>query len=85
MVPVTHYRSHDDVGQEIVTFAVFKENEWFKAVPDLSLEKRLTTGLPMELVFLYANYCVVNANDMEDDALTAIKRIILELEAQELI
>lgn len=85
MVPVAHYRSHDDVRQEVVAFTVFQENEWFKAIPALSVEQRLMTGLPTELIFLYVNYCVADANDMGDDALAVIKKIILELEVQELI
>ena len=85
LIPVTHYRSHDVISEEAVAFSVFQENEWFKAIPSLSTEQRLLTGLPTELVFLYVNYCVADANDMGDDALTVIKKIILELEVQRLI
>lgn len=84
-IPVTHYRSHNDITEEAVSFTIFQEKEWFKAVPALSIEDRRATGLPEELVFLYINYCIADANDMEDEALEVIKKIILELEVQELI
>lgn len=84
-VPVTIYLSHNEMKEEPVSFMVYQENEWFKAVPVLSPEERLAAGLPEELVFLYINYCIVDANDMEDDTLVVIKKIILELEVLELI
>jgi hypothetical protein len=84
-IPVAHYRLYNEITEENVSFTIYQENEWFKAVPVLSMEERLATGLPEELLFLYINYCIADANDMEDDALAVIKKIILELEVQELI
>lgn len=85
IVPVVHYRSYNDIIEAPVSFTVYQENEWFKAVPALSKEERLTTGLPEELLFLYINYCIADGNDMEEETLTVIKKIILELEVRELI
>jgi hypothetical protein len=84
-VPVTHYRSYNNITEEAVSFTVYQENEWLKAVPALSTEDRLATGLPEELHFLYINYCIAAGNNMEEETLAVIKKIILELEVQELI
>ena len=51
----------------------------------MSREERLMTGLPEELVFAYFSHCITTANDMEDESLNAIKQIIQELEARELL
>jgi len=64
-------------------FTISRENDRFKAVPHLSKEDRLLTGLPEELNFVYFNYCIVEANNMEEETLDAIKQIILELEVQD--
>jgi hypothetical protein len=84
-VPVIHYWSHNVATEETVDFTVYREDDWFKAVPLLSKEQRITTGLPEELIFVYFNYCIADANDMEEDSLNVIKQIILELEGQELL
>ena len=84
-IPVDHYRTYDVITEEPVSFTVFQENEWFRAVPMMTNEERKTTGLPAELLFVYVNYCIADANDMEEEALKVIKEIVLELEEQELI
>lgn len=84
-IPVDHYWSYNVVTEEPVTFTVFHENERFRAVPLMSKEERNTTGLPEELLFVYLNYCIAEANDMEEETLKVIKELILELKVQELI
>ncbi len=82
-VPVTHYQSNDAITEEAVVFSLEIENNRFKAIPRLTKEERKQTGLPEELEFVYYNHCIVDANDMEEETLNAIKQIILELEVQD--
>jgi len=82
-VPVAHYQSNDVITEEAVVFSISRENNRFKAIPWLTKEERKQTGLPEELEFVYYNYCIVEANDMEEETLNAIKQIILELEVQD--
>lgn len=82
-VPVAHYQLNNTVTKEAVVFAISRENNRFKAIPLLTKEERKQTGLPEELEFCYYNYCIVDANDMEEETLNAIKEIILELEVQD--
>ena len=84
-IPVDHFRSYDLITEEPVSFTIFQENEWFRAVPLLSKEERKATGLPEELLFIYVNYCIAQANNMEEESLKVIKEIVLELEERELI
>lgn len=83
--PVAHFLDFDVTTHEEVTFRVFREGDWFKAVAQISPEERSTTGLPEELVFVYWNHVVLGANDMEEESLIVIKKIILELEIQDLV
>jgi|GEM_PF-2559356 len=83
IVPVAHYLPDNVITRENVKFTIFREHDSFKAVPVLSNEARLVTGLPEALEFVYFNYCIVKANNMEEETLDAIKQIILELEVQE--
>jgi hypothetical protein len=82
-VPVAHYQSNDVITEEAVVFSISRENNRFKAIPWLTKEERKQTGLPEQLEFVYYNYCIVEANDMEEETLNAIKQIILELEVQD--
>jgi hypothetical protein len=82
-VPVAHYQSNDVITEEAVVFSISRENNRFKAIPWLTKEERKQTGLPELLEFVYYNYCIVEANDMEEETLNAIKQIILELEVQD--
>lgn len=84
-IPVDHYWPDDVITREPVSFVIFRDNASLKAVPLLSNEERLTTGLPEELRFVYINDCIVEANSMEEEPRRVIKEIILELEAQERI
>jgi hypothetical protein len=84
-VPVTHYRQNGVTAGEDVDFKIYREDNRFKAIPLMSKEERLTTGLPEELVFVYSNQCITTANNMEEESLDAIKQIVQELEAQELL
>ena len=82
-VPIAHYQHDDVITEEAVVFTVSREDNRFKAIPLLSKAELITTGLPAKLGFVYFNYCIVAANDMEEETLNAIKQIILELEAQD--
>ena len=84
-VPVKHYRMDDSVTNETVQFRVSRQDNKFKAIPLISKEERLITGLPERLEFIYISPCIASANDMEEESLDAIKEIILELEVQELL
>jgi hypothetical protein len=84
-VPVMHYRLNDVITEEDVDFKIYREGKHFKAIPLMSNEERLTTGLPEELVFVYFSRCITTANDMEEETLNAIKQIIQEMEVQELL
>lgn len=82
-VPVAHYSANDERTDEPVVFSISREDSRFKAIPMISREERLATGLPEEITFVYINYCIVAANNMDDETLDAIKQIILELEVQD--
>jgi protoporphyrinogen oxidase len=80
-VPVTYYKPNNVTTEEAVGFTISRNNNRFKAIPWLTKEERKQTGLPEELEFVYYNYCIVEANNMEEVSLNAIKQIIQELEA----
>lgn len=84
-VPLMHYKQNDVVTEEDVDFKIYKQDKQFKAIPLLSKEERLMTGLPEELVFAYFSQCITTARDMDEESLNAIKQIIQELEARELL
>ena len=84
-VPVKHYRPDNSITKEQVQFKISRQDKEFTAIPLMSKEERLTTGLPKKLEFIYINPCIASANDMEEDSLDAIKEIILELEGQEFL
>jgi len=81
-VPIDHYKLNNVISEEVV-FTITTEDDRIKAVPLLSKEALLSTGLPEKLEFVYFNYCIVAANNMEEETLNAIKQIILELEVQD--
>lgn len=82
-VPIDHYKLNNVISQEKVVFTITKQDNRIKAIPLLSKEALLSTGLPEKLEFVYSNYCIVAANNMEEETLNAIKQIILELEVQD--
>jgi hypothetical protein len=82
-VPIDHYKLNNVISGEKVVFTISREGNRIKAIPLLSKEERLSTGLPEKLEFVYSNYCIVAANNMEEETLNAIKQIILELEVQD--
>lgn len=84
-IPVPHFRPFNVITNEAVSFRVFREDDWFKAVPQISGNERKTTGIPAELVFVYLHRVVQAANHMEEDSLNVIKDIILELEDMDLL
>lgn len=84
-IPVAHFRDFDVVTNEAISFRVFRQDDWLKAVPQISAAERKTTGMPEELVFVYLNRVVLAANNMEEETLNVIKNIILELEMQDLL
>jgi hypothetical protein len=84
-IPVAHFREFDVITNEDISFRIFREDDSFKAVPQISAEERKTTGIPEELVFVYLNRVVLAANNMEEDTLIVIKNIVLELEVQDLV
>lgn len=83
--PVAHFLDFDVITHDHVTFRVFREGDWFKAVPQISPRERKTTGIPEELVFVYLNHVVLGANNTEEETLNVIKNIIWELEMQDLV
>lgn len=84
-VPLMHYKQNDVVTEEDVDFKIYRNDKQFKAIPLISKEERLMTGLPEELVFAYFSQCITTARDMDEESLNAIKQIIQELEARELL
>lgn len=84
-IPVAHFWSLDRSTQVDVSFTVYREENQFRAIPSLSAEERSVTGLPGELLFVFTNYCITQANNMEEESLQVIKQIILELQSQDLI
>ena len=45
-VPIDHYKLNDVITEEPVVFTISRENNHFKAIPQLSKEELVTTGLP---------------------------------------
>lgn len=84
-VPVQHFRPDNVITEEEVCFKVSRDGSQFKAIPMLSKEERRITGLPEKMEFVYVNYCIASANNMEEETLNAIKQIILEMEVQDLL
>jgi len=84
-VPVAHFRTDNLITVEDVGFKIYKENNHFKAIPLLSKADLLTTGLPEELLLVYISHCIASANNMEDESLETIKKIVQELEVQKLL
>lgn len=84
-IPVAHFHPLDVVTHEEIAFRVFRDEMRYQAIVLTSEAERKLTGLPEELVFAYANYVVPDANHTEDEVMTVIKAIILELQARDLI
>ena len=84
-IPVPFFRSLDQVTRENVSFRVFRQDDWFKAMPQTSSDAYKLSGLPEELVFVYANHVVLAANNMDNAAMNVIRNIILELQVQDLL
>jgi hypothetical protein len=84
-VSVMHYRQNGEAAGEDVDFKIYREDNLFRAIPLMSREERLTTGLPEVLEFAFASHCITRANDMEEETLNAIKQIVQELEVQDLL
>lgn len=84
-VPVPHFRMYNLVTVEEVSFQVYRNGDCFKAVTQTAYEDYKLSGLPEELVFVYTNYIVLEANNMDDETLNVIKNIILELQVQDLL
>ena len=84
-VQIMHYRQDGITAGEDVDFKIYREGNQLKAIPLMSKEDRLTTQLPEELVFVYADHCITAANNMDEESLDAIKQIIQELEVKELL
>jgi len=84
-VQIAHYRQSGIAAGEDVDFKIFRENNQLKAIPLMSKEERLTTQLPKELVFVYANHCITAAENMDGESLDAINQIVLEMKAQQLL
>jgi len=82
-VPIDHYKLNNVISEEEVVFTITRQDNCIKAIPILSKEALLSTGLPEKLEFVYSNNCIVAANNMEEETLSAIKQIILELEVQD--
>lgn len=83
-IPVAHFRDFGVITHEEVSFRIFREGDWFRAVSQVSADEQKVTGLPAELVFVYWDHVVLAANNMEEDAMNVIKNIILELEVLDL-
>jgi hypothetical protein len=45
-VPLMHYKQNDVVTEEDVDFKIYRQDKQFKAIPLMSKEERLMTGLP---------------------------------------
>lgn len=84
-VPVPHFRLYNQVTIEEISFQVYRTGDCFKAVPQTTYDDYKLSGLPEELAFLYTNYVVLEANNMDDETLNVIKNIILELQVQDLL
>lgn len=82
-VTIPHYDTANVITNEAVVFTISRQNDRFKAIPWMTAEKRKQTGLPEQLDFVFYNNCIVDANNMEEDTLHAIKQIIQELEVQD--
>jgi hypothetical protein len=81
-IPVAHFRPFNVITNEDVSFRIFRDEDWFKAVPQTSAEEYRLSGLPAELIFGYANRVVLAANNTDEEAMKVIKKIILALEVQ---
>lgn len=84
-IPVPHFRMYNQVTVEEISFQIFRNGDCFKAVPQKTYDDYKLSGLPEELVFVYTNYVVLEANNMDDETLNVIKNIILELQVQDLL
>jgi hypothetical protein len=84
-VQIKHYGHGGITAVEDVDFKIYREGAKLKAIPLLSKEERLTTQLPEELEFVYANHCIAEVNNTGEESLDAIKQIIQELEVKELL
>lgn len=84
-IAVAHFHEPGVITNKDASFRIFKEGDWFKAVPQLSAADRRATGLPEELLFIYWNHVVLASNNSEEETMAVIKNIILELEVLNLV
>lgn len=84
-IPVPYYLTFDQAGCKDILFRVFRHDDWFRAVPETCPEEYGLSGLPVEIIFLFTPYVVLMANRTDEETMNVIKKIILELQVQDLL
>ena len=51
-IAVAHFREFNVITHEDVPFRIYRENDWFKAAPQIPAAQRIHAGIPEELVFV---------------------------------
>lgn len=73
------YNKGDETINQIIPFKVYRDQQRFKAIPLITEEERILTGLPAEILFQFVNYTVIPAAETNEENLESINNIVREL------
>ena len=84
-VLIPHRWSANVTTNEIIAFSVMKQGLQFKAVPMITKEARIPTGLPEALSFSYVDHRIITGQILEEETMEIIGNIVVELKMQGMI
>lgn len=75
---VPYQRGNETINQ-VIPFKIFRQQQCYKAIPLISPEERILTGLSEELSFKFMDYRILPETKANKETLEAINRIVREL------
>lgn len=73
------YQKGNETVNQIIPFKVFRQQQYYKAIPLISAEERKMTGLSEELSFRFAEHRIIPEAETNEINLDAISNIASEL------
>ena len=75
---VPHLRESEIINQ-IIPFKVFRQQQYYKAIPLITTKERKRTGLPAELSFKFIENRIIPEAEANEATLNVINNIASEL------
>ena len=79
------YIKGKELINQIIPFKVYREQQYFKAIPLITSEEQKITGLPAEILFQLNNYTVIPNEGTKEENLESINNIVRELTMLEIV